>query len=449
METEVQIPPGSREVLFPSKLRFLAEPNRYKVIWGGRGKGGSWGFARQALLFGAQRKLRILCARETQQSLTESVHALLDEQIEEMGLRGDYIVQDKKIIGRKTGTEFVFKGLRHDIGEIKSMEGIDIAWVEEAERVSKHSWETFVPTIRKDPSNIYEFPSPSEIWVGFNPKLDTDETYKRFVLSPPVNAKVVKLSYRDNPWFPDILRIEMEGDKCRDPATYQNIWEGECLSAVEGAIYANEIKAAEESGRITQVSHDRTRPVHTFWDLGFGDTMCVWFAQIVNDWYQIIDCMQGNQQPLSYYVTELVRRGMQLGYRYGTDWLPWDGVSARTHHRLGGGDNTKSPDMLLRAAGREVRLAPDIGMMNGIGAVRLAFPRMRFDRDRCADGLQALRHYQMGPDAKSGQERREPLHNWASHFADAMRTLALGIREPEAVAPKSQYTEETEYSPWA
>lgn len=420
---------------FPEKLQFLFQPARYKVLYGGRGGTKSWGIARALLLLAKQRKLRILCARETQHSIADSVHKLLADQIQELGISDCYTVQDINICSTM-GSEFVFKGIRHNVKNVKSLEAFDIVWIEEAAEVSKESWETVIPTFRKDPANIYaNVQAPAEIWMSFNPELDDDETYVRFVVDPPPNAAVQKLTYRDNPWFPEILRIEMERLKARDYAAYLHVWEGECRSATEGAIYAQELAAAELAGRVGEVSYDRTRPVDTYWDLGFGDKMAIWFAQSVGGWYNVIDYMENKAQPLSYYMIEMQRKE----YVYGTHWLPHDGVDAIIHHRLAGntGDKSRSPEMLMRQAGLRVRIAPKMEVMNGINAARMIFPQCRFDQENCRKGLKALAHYAMGKDAVSGQERRKPIHDWASHGADAFRTMAVGIKQPAMIPVKA------------
>lgn len=401
---------------FPAELEFLFEAHRYKVLYSGRGAAKSWGVARALLILGAQQRIRILCARETQKSIAESVHALLRDQIYLLGLEAKYTIQQAEIIG-SNGTTFFFAGLKHNINNIKSVEACDIVWVEEAQVVSKQSWEVLIPTIRKE---------KSEIWVTFNPELDTDDTYRRFVTSPPPNSKVVRLNYKQNPWFPEVLRVEMEHLKLTDDAAYRHVWEGETRSMIEGAIYAYEIKQATEQGRITQANYDRTQPVHTFWDLGFGDKTAVWFAQCVGGWFNVIDYMENSQRPIEWYVVQM----QQKQYQYGTDWLPHDSVDTIIHAKLAGGDKSRSIEMLLRNAGRNVRVAPKMYVADGINAVRTVFPQLRFDAERCADGLQGIRHYQWGPPAASGQERRAPLHNWASHPADALRTLATCIKHP-------------------
>lgn len=228
---------------FPEKLECLFQPARYKVLYGGRGGAKSWGAARALLIRGASRPLRVLCAREFQNSIKDSVHKLLADQIEALGLSDVYEVLDKEIRG-KNGTEFAFRGLRHNVTAIKSFESADVCWVEEAQTVSKASWDTLIPTIRKP---------DSEIWITFNPELDTDETYKRFVLNPPPDSIVRKINWSDNPFFPDVLRAEKDHLKEMDPDSYLVTWEGYCRQTLDGAIYAKEIRDATADGRIAKV----------------------------------------------------------------------------------------------------------------------------------------------------------------------------------------------------
>jgi len=160
--------------------------------------------------------MRILCCREIQKSIKDSVHRLVKDQIELLGLSECFTITDQSIKCHN-GSEFFFGGLFRNITWIKSIEGIDVAWIEEAQNVSAESWEILTPTIRKP---------DSEIWVSFNPDHEDDATYQKFVVNPPDNAKVVLVNYYDNPWFPDVLRKEMEQDKARDLALYQHKWLG-------------------------------------------------------------------------------------------------------------------------------------------------------------------------------------------------------------------------------
>ena len=276
----------------PECFSFLFQDARYKVAYGGRGGAKSWAFADALLIQCCQSPLRVLCAREFQNSIKDSVHQLLSDRIKTLGLDGFYEIQQTTIKGRN-GSQFAFEGLRHNVSKIKSYEGVDRVWVEEANKVSKSSWETLIPTIRKD---------KSEIWVSFNPELDTDETYKRFVLNPPPNSIVRKVGWRDNPWFPEVLKIERDTLKSRDPDAYLNVWEGNCRITVDGAIYAREIREATEEGRITRVPYDAGKPVHTFWDLGWGDNTSIWFVQPMATEFRFIDFYQNRHMKLADYV---------------------------------------------------------------------------------------------------------------------------------------------------
>lgn len=211
----------------PECMEPLFQPARYKVFYGGRGGGKSWCFARVLLMLALQRKIRVLCAREFQVSIADSVHRLLCDQISALGLEGRYSITKTQITSA-LGSEFIFKGLHHNAQEIKSLEGVDICWVEEAQSVSRESWDLLIPTIRKQ---------GSEIWISFNPGLPDDETWKRFVLNPPQDAVVVKVGWEDNPWFPETLRGEMEYCRSIDPEAFAHIWGGEPRVISEAQVF--------------------------------------------------------------------------------------------------------------------------------------------------------------------------------------------------------------------
>lgn len=399
---------------FPKKLRFLFDPSRYKVLYGGRGGAKSWGVARALLILGASRPLRILCGREIQQSIKDSSHALLKAQIEALNLDHFYTVLATEIRG-KNGTEFIFAGLKHNINSIKSKEGVDICWVEEAQAVSKTSWATLIPTIRKD---------GSEIWVTFNPELEDDDTYQRFVVRPPTGAVIAKLNYTDNPFFPSVLEQERLDLLARDPVAYQNIWEGHCRRAVEGAIYAAELAKAQDEGRITKVPYDPSKAVMTFWDLGWADTTSIWMAQPVGQGFHIIDYLEGTQKSASEFVKLLSARP----YIWGDDFLPHD-----AENELQAAEG-RSISGQLRSLGRKVRIVEKVSIQDGINAGRSIMGQCWFDAEKCADGLHALRHYRYEVD-EDGRLERRPLHNWASHPADAFRYMAVSI---QAQRPKKK-----------
>lgn len=229
----------SLHVPTPKAFGFLFTPTlgalRYRVAYGGRGSAKSWQFARALLVHGLTSPLRILCAREYQASIRDSVHRVLADQIDRLDLGSFYTVQESAILGAN-GTEFLFKGLRRDIAQIKSTEGIDLCWVEEAEAVSDHSWRTLVPTIRKP---------NSEIWVTFNPAMESDPTYQRFVKSPPERSVVRLVSYLDNPWFPAVLKEEADALLRADPEAHAHVWGGKPWARSDAQVLSGKWRVVE------------------------------------------------------------------------------------------------------------------------------------------------------------------------------------------------------------
>lgn len=204
----------------------LGEQVRTRGFYGGRGGGKSWTVAGALLIHGVQHPLRVLCAREFMASIRESVHHLLADQIVTLGLQSSYNVGQYTITG-SNGTEFIFHGLRRNIGEIKSTEGIQICWVEEAEAVSRDSWTKLIPTIRT---------APAEIWLTFNPDQPDGETYQRFVVNTPRDALIRKVGWEDNPWFPESLRLDKDADYATDPELAAHVWGGEPWARSNAAV---------------------------------------------------------------------------------------------------------------------------------------------------------------------------------------------------------------------
>lgn len=196
----------------------LLTPARYKAYYGGRGSAKSWTFAGLLSARAAHEPIRILCAREIQKSIDDSVHALFIDRAKALGLTDEFDITKNSIRGKRSNSQIIYTGLRHNVNEVKSKEGIDICWIEEAEKVSEESWKVLIPTIRKE---------GSEIWVSFNPDDPNAPTYHRFVTNPPPNSIIRKVNWYDNPWFPDVLRQEMEYDKRVDYEKYRHVWEGE------------------------------------------------------------------------------------------------------------------------------------------------------------------------------------------------------------------------------
>jgi phage terminase large subunit len=205
----------------------LVNPYRYKIYYGGRGGAKSWSFARALVGEAYRRPLRILCTREFQNSIADSVHRLITDQISALDLDAWFTITQTSIKSH-CGSEFIFKGLQRSIQEIKSTEGVDICWVEEAQTISEDSWEILIPTIRKE---------GSEIWISFNPQQDTDPTFRRFVLNTPPDSILQKVNWSQNPNFPEVLNREREYMLRTDPDAYQHVWEGFCRQISDAIVF--------------------------------------------------------------------------------------------------------------------------------------------------------------------------------------------------------------------
>lgn len=398
----------------PEPFLALYEPHRYKVYWGGRGGAKSTTVADALLVQGLQRPLRIFCAREIQKSIRESVHQLLTDRIKLY--RFPYKITDTSI-SAANGTRFFFGGLWRNPDSIKSVEGADICWVEEAQAVSAESWRVLIPTIRKP---------GSEIWVTFNPRLKSDPVYRRFIENPPENAIVRKVSWRDNPWIADELLAEKDDLKKNDYDEYLHVWEGELKQFADGAIYGKQLREAKD--RITSIPIEKSIPVHTFWDLGRNDTTAIWFMQRVGLENRFVDYYEHRLVDLDHYIRVLKEKD----YLYGDHYLPHD-VEVTS---LGSGNRTRR--QILEEGGiKPIRVVPRIQNVNeGIEQTRQKFNACWFDADRCEKGLEALANYQYVFDEKYDTFRQTPLHNWASNGADAFRQFgqAFTVRDkPKAL----------------
>lgn len=394
------------QVDFPEKLHFLlTEKRRYKGAKGGRGSAKSWSFARALLIKGSTHKLRILCTREVQKSIKQSVHKLLKDQIEALGLSSFYQVLENEIRG-VNGTEFSFSGLSDQtVDSIKSFEGCDIVWVEEAQSVSKRSWSVLIPTIRKE---------GSEIWLSFNPELDTDETYDRFITNQPEDSIIVSMNYTDNPWFPEVLEKERIHAKLTLPKSeYENIWEGKCMPAVAGAIYYGQVASAEADGRICNVPYDPLLKVQVVFDLGWNDAMSISLVQKSLSALAIIENIEDSHKTLDYYSALLKKKNMN----WGRVWLPHDG--RHKDYKTG-----KSAEEIMRALGWDVAITPNMSIEDGIRMTRMSFGRFYFDKTKAARLVQCAKRYRRSINAQTN-EPGAPFHDEWSHGADNLRYIAV------------------------
>jgi phage terminase large subunit len=212
---------------FPHWSENLFRPKRYKVAHGGRGSGKSFTFTDALIVKALTEKVRVLCAREFQNSISDSVHRLLSKRIEDLGLSAYFTIQ-RDTISSTNGSEFTFKGLRHNSESIKSTAGINICWIEEAQTISQESLDILIPTIREP---------DSEIWMTMNPRLESDPVYRLFIANEHPDAFLFKVNYTENIHFPKVLEAERRLMLERDPALYRHVWEGECLTHTDAQVF--------------------------------------------------------------------------------------------------------------------------------------------------------------------------------------------------------------------
>lgn len=218
---------------------------RYSAFYGGRGGGKSWGISDALIARASRERLRILCAREVQRSIKDSVKRVLEDSIARLKRTPMFDVTQAEIRCEHTGSVFIFSGLRDNVDTVRSMEGIDICWVSEAQRISQNSLDVLIPTIRKPGSQLI---------FDWNPREPTDPVDKLFRgESPPPDSYIVNVNWDDNPDFPEVLREEMEYDKRRDPDKYQHIWLGGYLSKSDQRVFHNwEIEEFEHREGVTR-----------------------------------------------------------------------------------------------------------------------------------------------------------------------------------------------------
>lgn len=370
----------------------------------------SWSFARALLMHGVAKPLRILCAREIQKSIKDSVHQLLSDQIVALGLEAKYNILQTEITGNN-GTRFLFTGLSDQtVDTIKSFEGISVVWIEEGQSITERSWKILIPTIRKE---------ESEIWISFNPDLESDPTYVRFVKTPAPDSIIVEMNWRDNPWFNSVLEAERQDCLTRFPKDYDNIWEGQCRPAVEGAIYFDEVARMERDQRICNVPYDPMLKAHVVFDLGFNDEMAVSIVQKHSSEIRIIRYIEDTQRTLASYSNEL----KELKYNWGKVWLPFsDGFSK--DFKTG-----KGSDQIMTALGWDVAKKEEVANVDveeGIRHTRLVFPRFYVDKTHCVQLIESWKRYRRHIN-KQTLTAGAPVHDQYSHGADNTRYIATNI----------------------
>lgn len=406
----------------PSKFKPLythwKNNKRNYVFHGGRGGGKSWEIADFLLIEGARRKHRILCCREVQKSIKQSVHKLLSDRIGVLGLGSFYEILDTEIRG-KNGTEFSFAGLlSHTVESVKSFEGATITWIEEAQTVSGFSLSILVPTVIRTEKPM--------IVMSLNPKLPSDAVYSQYVVTERDDTVVVQINYTDNKNCPDEMIIEAEQMMNDDYDQYEHVWLGKPKEIADGAIYKSEFEQIKRENRICKVPHDPNLPVYTSWDLGILDSTAIWFCQVYGKEKRIIDYYEANNEPLAHYARILDEKAQQLGYRYEKNFAPHD-IAARD---LSSG---VSREQTMATLGYRMTKGARLGPEDRIEATRQFLKDCWFDADKCKHGVKVLQNYRREFNDKLDQFKALPVHDWASHGSDAFGELALNINKMHEV----------------
>ena len=431
---------ASAQIALPPKLiPVFTGPAEVRGAYGGRGSGKTRSFAKmaavRAYMWAQQgRSGVVVCARQFMNSLDDSSMAEVKAAIEEEPwLKSKFDIGEKYIRTVDRRVSFVFAGLARNINSLKSKARILLCWVDEAEEVPDTAWDTLIPTIREE---------ESELWVTWNPKRRASATDKRFRQSHAAANdpmyKVVELNWRDNPRFTAKLS-KQRTDWLRDnPDSYDHVWEGAYASTTRGAYFVKQLNAAKAEKRMNfgRVPADPLMRKRAFVDIGGtgrqADAFVIWIAQFIGLEVRVIDYYEVQGQPISAHLIWLNERGHT---KETTDiWLPHDG---ETHDRV----YDVSYQSALTDAGYTVEVVPNQGRgaaIARINAARRMFPACRFDNSEdMTAGMEALAWYH-----EKWDEERDiglgPEHDWASHGADAFGLMAIVYEDAARPSATSQ-----------
>ena len=356
----------------------------------------------------------ILCGRQFMNSLDESSMEEIKAAIRSEKWLDDYYDIGEKYIKTRCGrVQYRFAGLDRNIGSVKSKSRILLCWVDEAEPVSDDAWSVLIPTLREE---------DSELWVTWNPERRGSATDKRFRQTIDPLMRVVELNWRDNPRFPAKLDRDRQRDLKDRPDSYRHIWEGDYVTAVEGAYYVKHLAEARESGRIGRLAADPLMRLRAFVDIGGtgakADAFAMWVAQFVGREVRVLDYYEAVGQPLSAHL--LWMQGKKYTPQTTDFYLPHDGS---THDKV----FDVSYQSALEQAGYDVTVIPNQGRgaaSSRIEAMRRIFPSCWWQAETTQPGLEALGWYHERRDVHRGIGLG-PEHDWSSHGADAAGLMAI------------------------
>lgn len=396
------------EITIPEEFIELFNPTRkwrHLAYYGGRSSGKSTQVALSRLISGANKIERGLCTRETQNSIGESVHQLLSDLIDKYDFLKTWKVQEEKIINSVTGSEIHFKGLHNNSQTIKSYEGVDWCWVEEAQSVSAENINTLIPTIRKAGSCI--------IWT-FNPLTENDPVKEIIVDQADSNTYVRKINSEaiESLLSPETI-AEREKMRLNNPEMFEHVWMGMPLTAKTGSVFGKQLAQAYKDNRITSVPYDASTGVYTAWDLGIGDCAVIWFFQLVGQEIHFIDHYENSGEDLGHYISILGNKP----YNYSKHFLPHDAENrefqtGKTRVEFFNDHGIYNVEV-LRPTNFKIG-QDDINLV-----ARPKFSKCWFDANKCKRGLECLRAYHYEFDKKNNLLKDKPEHDWSSHSASS------------------------------
>lgn len=418
MEISIDIPQPFEELFAPSK------PWRHYLYHGGRSSGKSTTVAIYLVTLATSKPTRILCCREVQRSIKESVHRLLKDCIEKYKLSGWTITDE--VLRNKNGSEFIFKGLHGNEQNVKSTEGIDICWVEEAQSVSMNSIDVLIPTIRKQGSFL--------IWT-MNRLTENDPVWERIAKIPDERTYVRQVNSNEIELLLSEETIaEREKMKKDNPELYEHVWLGQPLTANTGSVFGKQLALAREQGRIGKVAYDDSLGVYTAWDLGVGDSTAIWFFQVTTGGeIHFIDHYESAGEDLGHYISLVQNKP----YQYNKHFLPHD---AKARELQTG--TTRVEFFNARGIYNVEVLRPTrftLGQDDISLVARPKFSKCWFDEEKCQRGLECLRAYHYEYNDKNKLLKDTPCHDWASHSSSAFIYALMAETENVSVAAKINF----------
>lgn len=425
MEISIDIPAPFVELFEPSKNW------RHIAYHGGRSSGKSTTVALALVAKATSKQLRILCTREFQASLNDSVYKLLADTIDKYKFPNWTV--GREYIRNANGSEFLFAGVRNNVQSIKSMEGIDICWGEEASTFSSESLDILIPTIRK--------PGSYFIWT-FNRMTEQDAIWEKICKNPDERTYVRKVNSDEIEMLlsPEII-FEREKMRKENPELFQHVYLGEPLTVASGSVFGKQLALAREDGRIGSVPYDDALGCYTAWDLGIGDATAIWFFQVTTGGeIHFIDHYESSGEDLGHYISVIQNKP----YQYNKHFLPHDANARELQTNM-----TRADFFRNRGINNVEVLRPTkftLGTDDISLVARPKFSKCWFDEKKCQRGLECLRAYHYEYDDKNKLLKDKPCHDWSSHSSSAF--IYAMMAETEQIEVTTHFNFKT-YTPKA